>query len=351
MFETELLRSFRAVAEAGGFTRAAEILHSTQSTVSAQIRRLELQAGRPLFTRSTRNVALTPAGETLLGYARTILQLNDDARAQLSGPGYSGKLRVGVSEDLAQTWLPGILQRYARHHPALHLALEIGIGTRLFRMLDDRKLDLVVAGRCHRENTGWRLWQEPLVWAFAEQEELPEPLPLAFFPEPCPYREAAVAALPALRRTWRIACTSPSMAGVKAIALAGLAATPIPQSALCPGLRILDQTDGLPALPNVEYLVRVAANDRRKPVLTLAELIRSWTGRRGAQDFPEPDRTESGLAASTLAESDIAVPGAAKAGASAATPRGQSFPAPTSSSASAMRVRRRSRQRGGRTQA
>ncbi len=275
MFETELLRSFRAVAESGGFTRAAQVLHSTQSTVSAQIRRLEIQAGCRLFARSTRNVTLTPAGETLLGYAQTILQLNDDARAQLSGPGYSGKLRVGASEDLTQTWLPGILQRYARHHPRMRLELEIGISTRLFRMLDDRKLDLVVAGRCHRENTGWRLWQEPLVWAFAQRGELVEPLPLAFFPEPCPYREAAILALPTVRRAWRIACMSPSMAGIRAIALAGLAATPIPQSALCSGLRILDQNDGLPALPNVEYLVRIAANDRRKSVLGLAELIRS----------------------------------------------------------------------------
>jgi len=279
VFETDLLRSFVTVAEAGGFTRAAEVLHSTQTTVSAQIRRLEAQAEQALFVRTTRSVTLTPAGETLLGYARTILHLNDDARARLSGASYCGELRIGASEDLANDWLPRTLQRYARQHPALRLELEIGIGPRLFQMLDDRKLDLVVGGHCHGDKLGRRLWQEPLVWAFAEHGELREPLPLAFFPEPCPYREAALLALAKVHRKWRIACISPSLAGVRAIALAGLAATPMPQSAICPGLRILGRQDGLPSLPYVEYVIRIAPADRRNSVLALAELIRSSTGR------------------------------------------------------------------------
>ncbi len=66
MFDTELLRSFLAVPESGGFTKAAKLLNSTQSTVSAQIHRLEDEARRPLFVRSTRSVELTSAGETLL---------------------------------------------------------------------------------------------------------------------------------------------------------------------------------------------------------------------------------------------------------------------------------------------
>jgi DNA-binding transcriptional LysR family regulator len=279
MFETDLLRSFIAVAEARGFTRAAEKLNSTQSTISAQIRRLEEQAGRPLFERSTRSVALTPAGETLLGYARAILNLNEDALARLSGSGYAGRLRIGVSEDLAGGWLPGILHRFAAQHPALRLELEIGIGSRLFRMLEDERLDLVVGGSCQQDARGWRLWQEPLVWASSENAELSEPLPLAFFPEPCPYREAALLVLARSRRKWRIACVSPSMAGVLAAALAGLAATPVPQSALRPGLRVLRDEEGLPALPHVDYVIRLRSQERRKPVLALAELIRTSSGR------------------------------------------------------------------------
>jgi len=274
MFETDLLKSFVTVAESGGFTRAAELLHSTQSTISAQIRRLEEQAGQPLFARSTRSVALTPAGATLLSYARSILQLNADAQARLSGKGYAGNLRIGVAEDLTESWLPTILRRYGARHPQLQLELEVGIGPRLFQKLDDRELDLVVGGLCTGDTRGWRLWLEPLVWAFAAEGDLPRPMPLAFLPEPCPYREAALLSLANAPHPWRIACTSASMSGLRAAVLAGLAATPMPQSALGPGLRRLRETDGLPALPDVDYVVRIAAHDRRRPVLDLAELIR-----------------------------------------------------------------------------
>src|ERR1700746_3205500 len=70
MMEFELLRSFVAVAECGGFHRAAERLNLTQSTVSQQIKRLELETKRPLFRRTTRSVALTDDGEMLLGAGR-----------------------------------------------------------------------------------------------------------------------------------------------------------------------------------------------------------------------------------------------------------------------------------------
>src|ERR1700730_5355146 len=117
MFDTELLRSFVAVAENRWFTRAANVLNSTQSTVSAQIQRLEDEAGRPLFLRSTRSVQLTSAGETLLGYARTILRLNEDARLCLSGVCRAGRVRVGASEDLTDSWLPKVLRRLGRQCP------------------------------------------------------------------------------------------------------------------------------------------------------------------------------------------------------------------------------------------
>src|SRR5262250_3635494 len=117
MFEPVLLRSFVAVAESGGFTNAARLLNSTQSTVSAQIQRLEEEAGRSLFVRSTRTVRLTSAGETLLGYARTILRLNEDARLRLSGVRHAGRVRIGANEDLTDSWLPEVLHRFGRHHP------------------------------------------------------------------------------------------------------------------------------------------------------------------------------------------------------------------------------------------
>jgi DNA-binding transcriptional LysR family regulator len=273
MFDTELLRSFVAVAQNGGFTRAAKMLNSTQSTISAQIRRLEDEAGRALFVRSTRSVQLTSAGEMLLGYARTILCLNEDARLRLSGARHVGRLRVGAAEDLADTWLPEVLRCFGRQYPAVGVELEIGIGTALFKMLETRELDLVVGGRCDGQTQGRRLWKEPLVWAFSAEAEVPKVLPLAFFPEPCPYREAALRALARTPRRWHIACTSSSLAGVRAACMAGLAVTPLPKHAIKPGLRVLGKTDKLPILPEVEYVSQTNETDTRQIIETLDRLM------------------------------------------------------------------------------
>ena len=260
MFDPDLLRALVAVAETSGFTKAAATLSSTQSTVSAQIRRLEEQAGRALFVRSTRSVKLTAAGATMLGYARTILRLQEDVRLHLAGSSLSRRLRLGAAEDLADQWLPQVLRAFANEHPQVRIELEIGIGTRLFEKLDEEELDLVIGGECAAPR-GRRLWTEPLVWVFADQADLPRILPMAFFPEPCPYREAALRALAAAAVEWRPACSSSSLAGVRAAAQAGLAVTPLPGHAVGPGLRVLSSEDGVPPLPPVSYAIRSRADD------------------------------------------------------------------------------------------
>jgi DNA-binding transcriptional LysR family regulator len=265
MFDSELLKTFVAVAESGGFTRAAARLHSTQSTVSAQIQRLETEAGQPLFARSTRSVCLTPAGELLLGYAHTILRLNEDARRRLSGSGQIGPLRIGVAEDLAG-WVCQRLKAFRARYADLEVAIDIGIGTSLFRRLESQALDLAIGGVCADHYSGRKLWQEPLVWAFASVGAVPDPLPLAVFPEPCPYRDAALRGLAAAQRRWHIACTSSSLAGVRAAAMAGIAVTPLPRHALLPGLRIVGKKERLPELPRVDFVLQTNQTDTRDMV-------------------------------------------------------------------------------------
>src|SRR3979490_3496008 len=102
MLNFELLRAFVAVADCGGFHRAAERLHLTQSTVSQQIKRLELETERPLFRRTTRSVARTDDGEMLLGDARRLLQLEEAARHRLAAPRLSGMVRLRLVEEAAR---------------------------------------------------------------------------------------------------------------------------------------------------------------------------------------------------------------------------------------------------------
>src|ERR1700687_3951162 len=106
MLNFELLRAFVAVADCGGFQRAAQHLDITKSAVSQQIKRLELQTKRPLFRRTTRSVALTDDGEMLLGDARRLLQLEEAARHRLAGPRLSRIVRLGVVEEVAGGSLP-----------------------------------------------------------------------------------------------------------------------------------------------------------------------------------------------------------------------------------------------------
>src|SRR3979409_952150 len=101
MLDLELLRSFVSVVDSGGFTRAGERVHRTQSTVSQQIKRLEDDLGQPLLNQAAKDVTPTEAGERLLSYARRLLSLAEEARDVMARPGNEGAVRLGVPEDFA----------------------------------------------------------------------------------------------------------------------------------------------------------------------------------------------------------------------------------------------------------
>jgi len=140
-------------------------------------------------------------------------------------------------------------------------------------MVDSQELDLAVGSFCKGRAEGRRLWSDTLVWAFSEGIEVPDELPLAFFPEPCPYREAAIRALAVSQRRWRIASTSSSLAGVRVTAMAGLAITPLPLQTMRPGLRVLGPKNKMPRLPEIEYVLKTRASDARPAVSALGNLV------------------------------------------------------------------------------
>jgi DNA-binding transcriptional LysR family regulator len=257
MLDFELLRAFVAVVDCGGFHRAAERLNLTQSTVSQQIKRLELKAKRPLLRRTTRSVALTDDGEMLLGDARRLLQLEEAARLRMAAPRLSGTVRLGVVEEVAGGSLPAALGRFAALHPGVKLEVQIGVSAELIELLNAGRLDVVFAKRPLGTSRGRLVWREPLVWAAAEAFDLMPgvTVPLALYREKSVSREAALGALNDSELTWEIVYTSPSLTGVRAAALAGLAITPLPASAVIAGLRILGLEQGLPRLPDLEFAI------------------------------------------------------------------------------------------------
>ncbi len=147
MLDLDLLRSFVSVVDAGGFTRAGERVHRTQSTVSQQIRRLEDGFGRPLLVRDGKRVALTEEGERLLSYARRILALAEEAQHVVARPAGDGVVRLGLPEDFAANRLTAVLAKFAHSRPGLRLDVRCELSVKLRSDLDRGELDLILFKR------------------------------------------------------------------------------------------------------------------------------------------------------------------------------------------------------------
>ncbi len=241
MFDALLLKTLVTVVDEDGFSRAAQKLHLTQSAVSGHVRRLEEQIGKPLLTRTTRSQQLTADGERLVSYARTILALNRDAWTDLTRTPFHGRLRIGVSEDFVEARLLRTVQDFAAQYPGMEIEVQVNIPGTLLALMKQGHLEVVIGSLCETSEAGLLLWQEPLVWAWSAQPvaRLPTPLPLALFPEPCPYREAALTRLAQAGIAQRTVMLCSSTAGLRASALAGFAVAPMPLSQLGQGLAVM----------------------------------------------------------------------------------------------------------------
>lgn len=275
MFDVQLLKTFVAVVDEGGFSRAASRLHLTQSAVSGHLRRLEEQVGKPLLTRTTRSQQLTVDGERLMTYARGILALNRDAWAELTRSAYEGHLRIGISEEFADARLLRELQAFAAGYPGMQITVQVNIPGSLLTLMKQGELDLVVGSLCESSEPGLALWQEPLVWAWAAQPPgvLPTPLPLALFPEPCPYREVALSRLAQAGFAQRTAMLCTSYAALQAAALAGFAIAPMARSQVSQGLAELGAEHGLPMLPDAEFRLFSAPDAEPAVIQAITQVI------------------------------------------------------------------------------
>ncbi|MGH8647590.1 MAG: LysR family transcriptional regulator, partial [Gammaproteobacteria bacterium] len=236
--DSELLRTFVAIADLGGFTRAAEAVNRTQSAVSMQMKRLEEDVvQRSLFERDGRQVRLTAEGQVLLGYARRILKLHGEVINTLREPHMVGSVRIGTPDDYVMRFLPGILSRFAQAYPMVQVEVHCDSSSQLLQRQD---LDLTIVTRMPGEEIGQLLRQERFVWAealgFCPHEQTP--LPLAMFNTDCFCRTWACNALDAMEREYRVAYTSPSLSALMAVVSAGLAVTAQLQSLITPDMRI-----------------------------------------------------------------------------------------------------------------
>jgi DNA-binding transcriptional LysR family regulator len=277
----DVLRTFVTGFELGSFARAADRLGRSQSAISTQLRKLEEQVGQPLVRRSGRGLTLTTAGESLLGYAKRILELNDDAVDLVRGSDVAGWVRLGLPQDFAERWLPPVLGRFARAHPKVRAEVQVDRSAALIAKTIKGELDLsLVWGTGGDGPHTERVAALPITWI--GRADWPgvrslgsEPLPLVAFAPPCDFRSTAIAALDQAAIPWRLTFTSPSLSGLWAAAEAGLGITPRTAMGMPKTLCALEPVDGdLPALPSIVLALHRAEAEPSAAVGRLTEILR-----------------------------------------------------------------------------
>jgi len=255
MLDLELLRSFVSVVDAGGFTRAGERVHRTQSTVSQQVKRLEEDLGQVLLHRNGKDVSPTEAGERLLSYARRLLSLAEEARDVLRQPGNEGAIRLGIPEDFAAYRLTKLLGAFSRSHPRLRLDVRADQSKYLRRDLERGELDLALFKRDAGEKGAIAVWPERVHWVTSKSHpinaDVPS-VPLIAFPPGCVYRSRAIHALESAGRAWHMAYTSSSLAGIQAAVAAGMGLSIMSEIAIQADHRVLTKKDGFAPIDKTE---------------------------------------------------------------------------------------------------
>lgn len=254
LLDADQLRTFIAIAETGSFTRAADIVHKTQSAVSMQMKRLEERLNKPIFTRDGRSSRLTEDGERLLDFARRIVKLNVETLTAFSDAVLAGRVRLGVPDDYADRYLPEIMARFSRVYPGVELSVICEPTTDLVRRIDGNELDLAIVTSCEHVRPVETFRRERLLWVTSVRHatHAEEPVPLALGRQSCAWRKLAIERLESLGRPYRLLYSSSNAGAVAAAVLAGLAVSVLPESGLRPGMRILNAGDGFPELPMCE---------------------------------------------------------------------------------------------------
>jgi DNA-binding transcriptional LysR family regulator len=276
MLDLELLRSFVSVVDSGGFTRAGERVHRTQSTVSQQIKRLEDDLGQPLLNRTAKDVTPTEAGERLLSYARRLLSLAEEARDVMARPGHEGAVRLGIPEDFAAYRLAKLLATFSRARPGLRLDVRADQSMYLRRDLERGELDLALLKRDAGEKGGIAVWPERVHWVTSKTHPIDSAairsVPLIGFPAGCLYRARAIHAIESAGRPWHMAYTSSSLAGIQAAVAAGLGLSILSEMAIQSDHRVLTAKDGFAPIDKTEVAL-VASPGASPATLRLADRL------------------------------------------------------------------------------
>jgi DNA-binding transcriptional LysR family regulator len=283
VLEMDILKTFVAIAETGNFTTAAEVVFRTPSAVSMQIKKLEDLLGVSLFRRDARSVTLTHHGEMLLGFAKRLLALNNEAVSHFMTPEMNGIVRLGAPDDIGELLLPGILKHLSEAWPQLAIDVMIDQSTSLRKAVDENRLDLTLYNFLDgiRANPAELVMTEKLVWAGKRhgQAHLKRPLPISVWNEGCIWRRRALEELTRTAKEFRIAYYCGNNMGQIAAIRADIAVAPLARFLVQDDMVVLGERDGLPDLGSYDIGLAVREG-AAPPVMAVAHYVRSVLSNR-----------------------------------------------------------------------
>jgi DNA-binding transcriptional LysR family regulator len=273
------LRSFVAVADTGGVTRAAAYLHLTQSAVSMQLKRLEEMLDIQLLDRSGRTIGLTASGEQLLVYARRMVAMNDEAIDRLTDKAYEGEIALGVPHDIVYPAVPHVLKQFHAAFPRVKVHLASLYTRKLKEMFARGECDIILTTETYCEPEAETLCRKPLRWIGAPDGHVwrQRPLKLAFS-RACTFRPNVLRALDAAGISWDVIVETESDRTIEATVSADLAVHTMIEGTEPPHLERIDHGGALPDLP--EQLINLYCINERQDIVkeSLVSLLRRGFG-------------------------------------------------------------------------
>ena len=244
-----ILRSFVTVVETGGVTQAAGILNLTQSAVSMQLKRLEELLAVEVLQRAGRKLVITPAGEQLLGFAKRMVELNDEVFLRMTDRTHVGAIALGVPTDIVFPHIPNVLKRFNAEFPQVKVQLISSFTAALKDEFRKGEIDIILTTEQGLDAGGETLKEAALRWIGAPQGKAWQQRPLPFAScQSCNFRSVGFAALDQAGIAWTDVVTSESEIAAEASASADLAVLTRLEGHQPPHLELIEPNGQLPDL-------------------------------------------------------------------------------------------------------
>lgn len=275
--DPDFLRSFLAISDTGSYGAAARRVNKTQSTISAQMKRLEDTLGVVLFEKAGRRNLLSPEGLRLLQYAKSIVRLNEETVNAFRQGDATGTIKIGMCDDYAQAFLMPALTRFAHRYPLVEVEV-LTTDTRSLRERADLDSFHAIIGSGNSGLEGLELLRrDRLYWIGSDDHRVHTEtrMPLALWSEGCSWRDMALAALAEGDRAYRVVHTTSNAALLRAVVREGLAITIGPKWYLAPGLTLLDDMNRTFPLAEDSVGVKVLAGEMTEPLAVFLDYLRA----------------------------------------------------------------------------